>query len=85
MNELVRILYDHAYEHRMPYYLDDESQYRESSIMIDRQYKDLQKMLTADGQQRLEDYAGEKSVLHDLELEAIFRAGISIGLELSRL
>ena len=85
MTELIRILYDYAFERQMPYYLDDEVQYHESNIMSDQQYKDLQQLLGKDGQQRLEDYTDDLRTKHNMELEAMFRAGLALGQELSRL
>lgn len=41
MTELMRTLYDYAYERQMHYYLDDETQYHESDTMSSRQYKEL--------------------------------------------
>ena len=85
MTELIRILYDYAFEHQLDYYLDDQTQYRESEIITDRQYTDLQKLLGRDGQQRLDDYTGDLRTKHNMELEAMFRAGLALGQELSRL
>lgn len=85
MNELIRILYDYAFERQMHNYLDDQTQYHESDVMSDRQYSVLQKLLTAEGRQHLEDYIGETRTMHTLELEAMFHAGLSLGQELSRL
>lgn len=85
MNELIRILYDYAYRRHMLFYLENDVQYHECEIVTDRQYDDLQKLLDEDGRQRLEDYANDLRLQHDLELEAMFRAGLSLGQTLSRL
>ena len=84
MTELIRILYDYAFERQMTYYLDDLTQYHESDVMTDRQYAGLQKLLDEAGRQQLEDYIDDTRTKYSMELEAMFRAGLSIGQELSR-
>jgi len=84
MTDLIHILYEYACKHRMRSYLDSEPQYRESGQMSGRQYRELQELLNEEGRQHLEDYRGEVKLMHDIELEAIFCAGLSLGQELSR-
>ena len=45
----------------------------------------LRRLLSEEGLLRLENCAGEEAILRGLELEAMFRAGLAMGLELSRL
>ena len=84
MTELIRILYDYAFERQMNFYLDDLAQFRDCEAMIERQYAELQKQLGEAGLQKMEDYIDDTRTKYSMELEAMFRAGLSIGQELSR-
>ena len=64
--------------------MDDLAQFRDCEAMIERQYAELQKQLGEAGLQKLEDYIDDTRTKYSMELEAMFRAGLSIGQELSR-
>lgn len=85
MTELIRILYDYAFERQMTYYLDDLTQYHESDVITDRQYAGLQKLLDEAGRQQLENYTDDLRTKHSMELEAMFHAGLSLGQKLAQL
>lgn len=85
MPELIRILYDYAFERQMDFYLDDLTQYHESDVIADRQYAGLQKLLDEAGRQQLEDYTDDLRTKHSMELEAMFHAGLSLGQKLAHL
>lgn len=85
MPELIRILYDYAFEHQMEFYLDDRAKFCDCEAMLEYQYAALQKQLSEAGLQNLENYTDDMRGKHSMELEAMFRAGLSIGQELSRL
>lgn len=85
MTELMRILYDYASKSRLSSSLEDCEQHQESAKVVDNSLHTLRKRLGAEDAQVLENYLGEELVVHELELEAMFCAGFSIGQELSRL
>lgn len=85
MTELIRILYDYAFERQMTFYLDDLNQYHESDVITDRQYAGLQKLLDEAGRQQLENYTDDLRTKHSMELEAMFHAGLSLGQKLAQL
>ena len=85
MNTLLQALYTYTYENRMMYTKEDKLQYSESSRLAELAKKELKAMLSEDGQQRFEKYIEEEETKQLLELETMFRAGLAIGLELSRL
>lgn len=85
MDMLLKTLYEYAYRHRMLFYLEDETQFHECEIMSERNRKELRRLLSEEGRAYLENYDGEQRLQRSLELEAMFRAGLSLGLELSRL
>ena len=85
MNQLIHILYDYALENQLSNFLDDPSQHLSDTASGARQYAELKKRLDKDGQQYLEDYTEEMQTKHTMEQEALFRAGLPIGMALSRL
>lgn len=85
MPELLQILYNYARNHRMLLTLEQETQYMDSSVVSEKEYRKLQQLLSEESRAHLENYNGERVLQHSIELESIFRAGLSIGLELSRL
>lgn len=85
MTELIRLLYDYAFERQMTFYLDDLTRYHESDVITDRQYAGLQKLLDEAGRQQLEDYTDDLRTKHSMELEAMFHAGLSLGQKLAQL
>lgn len=85
MDTLLRTLYDYAFEHRMARCLEEEPSYHECGATTERQLRELRGLLDTEGARRLEDYVDDMELLHTLKLEAMFQAGLSVGLELSRL
>lgn len=85
MTELIRILYDYAFESQMHYFMNDMAQYHESDVMTDQQYASLQKLLDENGRQCLEDYTDDLRTKHSMEMEAMFHAGLSMGQKLAHL
>lgn len=84
MNELMRILYDYASRYRLSSSIEDCDQYAESTKISEYTLKVLQSSLNEEENQQLENYLGEQQIIHDLDLEAMFCTGFSIGQELSR-
>ena len=84
MNNLIKILYEYAEKNRAPAFLVG-GEYEEVSGIVDRQEKRIAALLPPGGAQVWSDFQGDSELLQAMELEAMFRAGLSIGLELSRL
>ena len=85
MATLFQALYTYTYENRMQYTQEDKLQYSKSSRIAEQAKKELREMLSEEGRQRLEAYLEEEGTKQFLELKTMFRAGLSIGLELSRI
>ena len=85
MNALLQALYTYTYENRMTYTKEEKLQYGESRQAAEQAQKDLLDMLPEKGRRPFEEYHTEVETQQLLELGSIFRAGLSIGLELSRL
>ena len=85
MITLFQALYTYTYENRMMYTKEDRHQYNESCRIAEQAHEELMKMLSEEGQQQFETYCEEEGTKQLLELETMFRAGLSVGLELSHL
>ena len=85
MTELMRILYDYASRYRMSGSMEDCEQYTESTKTMERSLKALHELLSEKELQHFENYLDEQRMVQSIELEAMFCAGFSIALELSRL
>lgn len=85
MTELMRTIYQYGTKARVSCGLDDYEQYCESDKNVEENLQKLRERLDPEGLRRLENYLGEQSALHDIELETAFCTGFSIGQELSRI
>lgn len=85
MTDLLQALYTYAHENRMAYPSEDRMQMMESNRVSARTKQLLMEHLSEEDRELLENYIGEEELMQLLDLEAVFRAGLSIGLELSRL
>lgn len=85
MTNLLRTLYTYAQENRMAYSPEDKLQLRKSSLMAEQAKEKVLELLSEDDRAQFECYMEEEDTVQLLELGAIFRAGLAIGLELSRL
>lgn len=85
MNTPLETLYVYACENRITYSHEDRLKCSHSADLSEQAKKELMEMLPSEGQRRFQDYIREEQLLQTLELESMFRAGLSIGLELSRL
>ncbi len=85
MTTLFQALYTYTYENRMQYTREDKLQYSQSSRIAERMEKEPREMLSEEGLQRLDEYLEEEGAIQSLELKTMFRAGLSIALELSRI
>ena len=84
MTELIRTLYEYAYSRQTLHTLEEQNQYHESSARCKSNHQKLLCLLSEEGQQYLGNYIGELNLMHDMDLEVMFQAGLSLGLELAR-
>ena len=84
MLDTVRILYEYTLKNRVPAFLVGE-EYEEQCRVTERQEEKLRKLLPPEGQQPLADYSSDIKMKGDMEMEAMFQAAFSLGMELSRL
>ena len=85
MDTLLQALFLYACENKVEYSQENKLQCHTSDRMAEEAQQAVMEMLPEQGQQRFKDYISAEAALQTLELESIFRAGLSIGLELSRL
>ncbi len=84
--DIQKILYDYARAHSMNHYLQTNETYCHQSMLLAQQrQQELRKLLDDETFQRLIDYVDGVQELYELKLEAMFRAGLSMGRELFRL
>lgn len=84
MNELMQILYHHASRYRLSGSMEDRKQYEDGTKLMERNLKALQEKLNDEEMKKLENFLSEQQLVHDMELEAMFCTGFSVGQELSR-
>ncbi len=84
MTAAVEILFHDVSEKSFYPYLDIP-EYNQYSLMEDKAEARLQKVLTPDQAKLLEELCQARNYCASIEQEAAFQAGLSIGLELSRL
>lgn len=78
-------LFTYASELPPAYTKETYRQNRKNSQISEAAQEEIERLLTEEGRRCFEEYLHAKHCLQQLELEAIFCAGISIGLELSHL
>lgn len=84
MLDTVRILYEYTLKNRVPAFLTGE-EYEEQCRAIEKQEEELRRLLSPEGQQLLKSYSRDLELKGTMELEAMFQAAFSLGMELSRL
>ena len=83
---LVDWLYSYALNNRLGgQYTDGEEEYISCLYSSERRLERLAAMLDGNAQRELEDYLREQGIVDSYHRESLFFAGLSIGLELSRL
>ena len=83
MTTLLQTLCEHAQKTRAPALLTG-GEYEELCGLLDRQRERVAALLRPDGLQAWEDFQRDAQLLQSMDLEAMFQAGLSVGLELSR-
>lgn len=84
MTDAMEVLYSYAQEWLEPALLLAEPQCAEAQRCADEQEKHLRALLSQEALQCLEDFLGERDLLHFFEKQALFRAGFQVAMELSR-
>ena len=84
--DIQKILYDYARAHSMNHYLQtNETYYHQTMRLAQQRQQELRTLLNEETFQRLIDYVDGVEELYEIRMEAMFRAGLSVGRELSRL
>lgn len=81
MTDLMQVLYEYAKEELLPSYLPSP-EYREVSRLTTRLSRRLRDLLADDGWDTVQKYEDAAAELHSMELEAMFRAALSLAGEL---
>lgn len=84
MSDLIRALYEYACKNHIPAFLSGK-EYEELQEIVEQQETRLTALLPPGGIQTWKDFSGDSFLMQSMELEAAFRAGMSIALELTRL
>lgn len=84
--DIQKILYDYARAHPINHYLQtNETYYHQAILLAEQRKEELQTLLNEETFQRLIDYVDSMEELYEMGMEAMFRAGLSVGRELFRL
>lgn len=83
MRNLFRILFDYAMEERIPSYLTG-NEYKNCTLALQKEEKHFLSLLSPEEARRLEEYFSDASYHGAQEMEAAFRAGIAVALDLLR-
>ena len=83
---LAGCLYAYALNNRLDgHFTDGEEEYLSCLTFGENRLKRLRSMLDEPARQELDDYVREWSIVESYHRQSLFSAGLSIGLELSRL
>lgn len=84
MQDLINCLYFYSEDHCVPQSLET-LEYRRAVHSLERDWRGFRSSLTEAQAHRLEDLLSRQFTVKHMEEQAVFRSGLSIGLELSRL
>ncbi len=85
MTDLLDALFLYANENCIAYTREEKAQETRNCLIADEAEKNIQKLLSVEGQQQFAAYKKAEAKLQQINLEMFFRIGLSIGLELSHL
>lgn len=85
MTELLETLFTYACENKIIYSHEENQQRQSIYRTLERAEEEITETLTPEKRPQFKNYIQDSRKAQGLELEAIFRAGLAIGLELSRL
>jgi len=83
MQDTIQTLFERALDERIPAYLVGE-EYEESTRILERQEAHFLSLLSPDESRKLEEYFSEAAYKTTIKLEAAFRAGFSMAMDLVR-
>lgn len=83
MQDLTKLLFTYAMEVRIPAYLQS-NEYKCGVIALRKEEEHFISLLSSEEANRLEEYFSDASYHGAQEMEAAFRAGIAIALDLLR-
>lgn len=84
MTDLMEELFVYARENRIKGYLCKDPDYSSALCCSEKQLTKLQEQLSPQQSSRLNSFLNERDLVFFCELRAIFQAGFSMGMELSR-
>lgn len=84
MHNLIDYLYFYSEDHCVPQHLETP-EYRRPAFRLEVDWRGFHSSLTEEQKRRPEDLLNRQFTLNRLEERAVFRSGLSVGLELSRL
>lgn len=85
LRDIIDALFLYSSESLIPDYLAETPDYRLQNTTAAHKHAALQELLTPEGQKLLEDFNTARDHSYFIELEANFRAGLVVGMHLSRL
>ena len=85
LRDIIDALYLYSSENLIPTYLSETPDYRSQNRIVERKRAALQELLTPESQKLVEEFTAARDESLFIEMDAAFRAGLVIGLNLSRL
>ena len=85
MTDLLQAIYQYAHSTLSLPTREEEKLFRETGECSERAQQKLTARLSEEDRARFQSCLDDMTILHSLELEAMFLSGLSIGMELSRL
>ena len=85
LKDIIEALSMYSSEYLIPTYLAENPNYQSENQKVERSLTALQELLTPEGQKLLENFKAAVDRRYWIELDANFRAGLVIGLNLARM
>ena len=85
LRDIIDALYLYSSENLIPTYLSETPDYRSQNQTVERKRAALQELLTPESQKLVEEFAAARDGSLFIEMDAAFRAGLVIGMQLSQL
>ena len=85
LRDIIDALYLYSSENLIPTYLSETPDYRSQNRIVERKRAALQELLTPESQKLVEEFTAARDESLFIEMDAAFRAGLVIGLNLSQL
>ena len=85
LEDIIDALFLYSEDTLIRTYLKKSPDYKVQCQITDETYTALQKLLTPGGQKLLDEFINARDFVNYTEMEANFRAGLTIGMYLSRI